>query len=360
MDIYNKEIYQMDSNMSILEIMSLASIIQGEAMIVEEMPIISSVYHNRLKKKMKLEADPTVLYFMNLEDLENFKKHSGTKNLQEFLKKYKKMKNPYNTYLNYGLPSGPINNPGLEAIKSAINPAQTEKKYYYFVADGSGGHIFTTTLKEHKRAIRKIEMDIKSLNDRQKNAVLTIGGPMLVFAGAGSGKTRVLTYKIAYLIQEIGMLPENILAVTFTNKAAQEMKSRVHDLVDVDLSGITIGTFHSIGAMILRREIGRLGWDSNFTIYDQTDSKSLVKNIIKDLNLDLKMYDPKSTLIKISIAKNSMQSFETLIRSSKNIHEEKIAQIYKEYEQSLKGNNCLDFDDLLVKPLDLFNQFQKF
>ena len=200
-------------------------------------------------------------------------------------------------------------------------------------------------------------MDIKSLNDRQKNAVLTIGGPMLVFAGAGSGKTRVLTYKIAYLIQEIGMLPENILAVTFTNKAAQEMKSRVHDLVNVDLSGITIGTFHSIGAMILRIEIGRLGWDSNFTIYDQTDSKSLVKNIIKDLNLDLKMYDPKSTLIKISIAKNSMQSFETLIKSSKNIHEEKIAQIYKEYEQNLKGNNCLDFDDLLVKPLDLFNQF---
>tara|TARA_B100000401_G_C52781150_1_gene708348 strand:+ start:342 stop:1379 length:1038 start_codon:yes stop_codon:yes gene_type:complete len=156
MDVYNKEIYQMDSNMSILEIMSLASIIQGEAMIVEEMPIISSVYHNRLKRKMKLEADPTVLYFMNLEDLENFKKHSGTKKSTRIFKKYKKMKNPYNTYLNYGLPSGPINNPGLEAIKSAINPAQTEKKYYYFVADGSGGHIFTTTLKEHKRAIRKI------------------------------------------------------------------------------------------------------------------------------------------------------------------------------------------------------------
>ena len=132
MDIYNKEIYQMDSNMSILEIMSLASIIQGEAMIVVEMPIISSVYHNRLKRKMKLEADPTVLYFMNLEDLENFKKHSGTKKSTRIFKKYKKMKNPYNTYLNYGLPLGPINNPGLEAIKSAINPAQTEKKYYYF------------------------------------------------------------------------------------------------------------------------------------------------------------------------------------------------------------------------------------
>ena len=114
-------------------------------------------------------------------------------------------------------------------------------------------------------------MDIESLNDKQKEAVLNIGGPMLVFAGAGSGKTRVLTYKIAYLIQSIGMPPENILAVTFTNKAAQEMKSRVHDLVDVDISGITIGTFHSIGAMILRKEIWRLGWDANFTIYAYWD-----------------------------------------------------------------------------------------
>ena len=96
-------------------------------------------------------------------------------------------------------------------------------------------------------------MNIESLNDKQKEAVLNIGGPMLVFAGAGSGKTRVLTYKIAYLIQNVGMQPKNILAVTFTNKAAQEMKSRVHDLVDVDISGITIGTFHSIGAMILRK-----------------------------------------------------------------------------------------------------------
>ena len=106
-------------------------------------------------------------------------------------------------------------------------------------------------------------MDIKNLNNKQKEAVLNTGGPMLVFAGAGSGKTRVLTHKIAYLIQEVGMLPYNILAVTFTNKAAQEMKSRVHDLVDVDISGITIGTFHSIGAMILRREIHHLGWNAN-------------------------------------------------------------------------------------------------
>ena len=198
-------------------------------------------------------------------------------------------------------------------------------------------------------------MDIESLNDKQKEAVLNIGGPMLVFAGAGSGKTRVLTYKIAYLIQSVGMLPENILAVTFTNKAAQEMKSSVHDLVDVDISGITIGTFHSIGAMILRKEIWRLGWDANFTIYDQSDSKALIKSVIKDLNLDLKMYDPKSTLIKVSIAKNNMQSPENMLSLSTNINEEKISQIYLQYNKTLKNNNALDFDDLLIKPIEIFN-----
>ena len=109
-------------------------------------------------------------------------------------------------------------------------------------------------------------MDINSLNNKQKEAVLDVGGPMLVFAGAGSGKTRVLTYKIAHLIESVGLPPENILAVTFTNKAAQEMKSRIHELVENNLKGITIGTFHSIGAMILRREIGKIGWNSAFTI----------------------------------------------------------------------------------------------
>ena len=198
-------------------------------------------------------------------------------------------------------------------------------------------------------------MDIESLNDKQKEAVLNIGGPMLVFAGAGSGKTRVLTYKIAYLIQNVGMPPENILAVTFTNKAAQEMKSRVHDLVDVDISGITIGTFHSIGAMILRKEIWRLEWDANFTIYDQSDSKALIKSVIKDLNLDLKMYDPKSTLIKVSIAKNNMQSPENMLSLSTNINEEKTSQIYLQYNKALKNNNALDFDDLLIKPIEIFS-----
>ena len=199
-------------------------------------------------------------------------------------------------------------------------------------------------------------MDIENLNNKQKKAVLSTGGPMLVFAGAGSGKTRVLTHKIAYLIQEEGMLPPSILAVTFTNKAAQEMKSRVHDLVDVDISGITIGTFHSIGAMILRREVHHLGWNSNFTIYDQTDAKALIKTVIKDLNLDLKMYDPKSKLIKISSAKNNMQNPDAMLSIAANINEQKISQIYSSYNNTLKDNNALDFDDLLVKPIDIFTK----
>ena len=134
-------------------------------------------------------------------------------------------------------------------------------------------------------------MNIENLNSQQKLAVETVGGPMLVFAGAGSGKTRVLTYKIAYLIQNVGLPPENILAVTFTNKASQEMKVRISKLVEHDISAISIGTFHSIGAMILRRHINLIGFANDFTIYDQADSKSLIKKIIKKLNLDLKVFD---------------------------------------------------------------------
>ena len=143
-------------------------------------------------------------------------------------------------------------------------------------------------------------MDLSSLNNNQKNAVEKIGLPILVFAGAGSGKTRVLTYKIAYLINEIGLPPGNILAVTFTNKAAQEMKSRVFQLVDKDISDINIGTFHSISAHILRKEIHLLGYSNSFTIYDQQDSRSLVKKVMKKLNLDLKQIEPKSIQSRIS------------------------------------------------------------
>ena len=130
------------------------------------------------------------------------------------------------------------------------------------------------------------------LNDKQKEAVKLIGFPVLLFAGAGSGKTRVLTEKIAYLVSEIGVPPEHILAVTFTNKAANEMKQRVQKLVGYDISKMTIGTFHSVCAGILRKHIHLLGYDNNFTIYDQTDSKQLIKNVIKELDLDSKTFQP--------------------------------------------------------------------
>ena len=151
-------------------------------------------------------------------------------------------------------------------------------------------------------------MDLSALNKYQKKAVKEIGQPILVFAGAGSGKTRVLTHKIAYLVNQIGLPPENILAVTFTNKAAQEMQSRVIRLVPSSITGINIGTFHSIAARILRKEIALLGYTNDFTIYDQQDSRTLIKNIIKSLDLDPKQFNPKSINIRISNAKNLLQS----------------------------------------------------
>ena len=204
-------------------------------------------------------------------------------------------------------------------------------------------------------------MDFKSLNLQQKKAVEQVGGPMLVFAGAGSGKTRVLTYKIAHLIENAGLPPENILAVTFTNKAAQEMKSRVFDLVKRDLDGITIGTFHSIGAMILRKEIKLIDYENNFVIYDSSDSRSLVKKVIKKLNLDIKLYDPKSIQYKISSAKNLLQSPDDVLKLSneREFIKKNFVEIYRNYQRSLKENNALDFDDLLTLPLQIFEENPK-
>ena len=157
MNIYNTHIYSLslDSKLNVLEIMTLASIIQGEAQLINEMSIISSVYHNRINKRMKLEADPTILYYMTHDDLQMFKFFSGKLESTKIFKKYKKIDNPYNTYLNYGLPIGPINNPSLQALEAAIKPHVSDKEYLYFVADGTGGHIFSESLKEHKRAIKK-------------------------------------------------------------------------------------------------------------------------------------------------------------------------------------------------------------
>jgi len=200
-------------------------------------------------------------------------------------------------------------------------------------------------------------MDLSSLNKNQRNAVEKIGLPILVFAGAGSGKTRVLTYKIAYLINEIGLPPENILAVTFTNKAAQEMKSRVFQLVDKDISDINIGTFHSISAHILRKEIHLLGYSNSFTIYDQQDSRSLVKKVMKKLDLDLKQIEPKSIQARISNAKNSLQSVDYFKNFGDNYNDKKFYEIYKAYQEELKNCDSLDFDDLLLLPLKLFKEF---
>ena len=197
-------------------------------------------------------------------------------------------------------------------------------------------------------------MNLKNLNPEQLKAVEHIDSPVLVFAGAGSGKTRVLTYKIAYLIENVGLPPENILAVTFTNKAAQEMKQRVHSIVSVDSSKLNIGTFHSVCAGILRRHIHHLGYENNFTIYDQKDALSVVKSVITSMELDPKQFEPKYFYYLISNAKNQLMSYKDLDKLASNYIDEKVSEVYKEYQISLKESNALDFDDLLILPLELF------
>ena len=199
-------------------------------------------------------------------------------------------------------------------------------------------------------------MNLSDLNPNQLEAVKATGGPILIFAGAGSGKTRVLTHKIAYLIEEIGLPPENILAVTFTNKAAQEMSERVTSLVQINTSKMSIGTFHSICAGILRQNIHHLGYTNSFTIYDSSDSKTLVKNIIKEMNLDSKQFDASSYQYMISSKKNMLLSPQDVAESAEGYIDEKLADIYINYQRELEKNNALDFDDLLILPIKLFNE----
>ena len=200
-------------------------------------------------------------------------------------------------------------------------------------------------------------MNIEELNPQQRKAVEITGGPILIFAGAGSGKTRVLTHKIAYLVKDIGLPPDNILAVTFTNKAADEMKHRVQELLNMDVSSMSVGTFHSISARILRREIQLLGYSNDFVIYDQDDSRALVKMVIKDLKLDEKSFVPKAIQAHISKAKNQMISPELMASTVDGFLDEKTSEIYSQYQKALKINNALDFDDLLLKPIELFNEY---
>ena len=200
-------------------------------------------------------------------------------------------------------------------------------------------------------------MNLNDLNPAQRQAVETMGGPILIFAGAGSGKTRVLTYKIAYLIEEVGLPPEKILAVTFTNKAAQEMKNRVSKILTVDTQKMNVGTFHSICARMLRFEIPRLGYTRDFGIYDQADSRSLVKEIIQGLNLDIKTFAPNAYQNHISGKKNQMLTPENVAAYAEGYIDEKLAEIYTEYQKALKRNNALDFDDLLLLPIQLFKEY---
>ena len=194
-----------------------------------------------------------------------------------------------------------------------------------------------------------------TLNDKQKEAVLHTEGPLLILAGAGSGKTRVLTHRIAYLIEECGVNPWNILAITFTNKAAGEMRERVDKIVGFGSDSVWVSTFHSTCVRILRRHIDLLGYDTNFTIYDTDDQKSVMKDVIRGMELDPKIYKERTFLGVISHAKDELISPEEfLINAGLDYKQQLYARAYREYQIALKKNNALDFDDLIVKTVELF------
>ena len=194
----------------------------------------------------------------------------------------------------------------------------------------------------------------ETLNKQQREAVFYTEGPLLILAGAGSGKTRVLTHRITYLIDEMGVNPWNILAITFTNKAANEMRDRVDKIVGFGSESIWVSTFHSTCVRILRRYIDRLGYDNKFTIYDPDDQKTLMKDVCKLLQIDTKIYKEKNLLAHISAAKNEYitpQEYE--LGAVGDYNKQKIAKVYWEYEKQMHANNALDFDDLLVKTVQL-------
>ena len=194
-----------------------------------------------------------------------------------------------------------------------------------------------------------------TLNKEQKQAVTTVDGPLLLLAGAGSGKTRVLTHRIAYLIDEMGVSPWNILAITFTNKAAGEMRERVDNLVGFGADQIWVSTFHSACMRILRRHIDRLGFDNGFTIYDTDDQKVVVKAICKQLSIDPKLYKERDIMRAISSAKDKLVSVrEYELEAMGDYNKAVYAKVYREYQEAMQKNNALDFDDIIVKTVELF------
>ena len=196
-----------------------------------------------------------------------------------------------------------------------------------------------------------------TLNPPQKEAVAHTEGPVLILAGAGSGKTRVLTHRIAYLIEEMGVNPWNILAITFTNKAAQEMRERVDKLVGFGSESIWVSTFHSTCVRILRRHIDNIGYATNFTIYDADDQKSVIKDVCRKLNIDTKIYKERSLLAQISHAKDELLTPDDMeMKAAGDFNMKKVASVYREYQNALRKNNALDFDDLIVKTVELFEK----
>ncbi|MGM9986239.1 MAG: DNA helicase PcrA [Bacillaceae bacterium] len=197
---------------------------------------------------------------------------------------------------------------------------------------------------------------LTGLNPKQAEAVRTTEGPLLIMAGAGSGKTRVLTHRIAYLMAEKGVAPWNILAITFTNKAAREMKERVHKIVGEKAEDIWISTFHSMCVRILRRDIERIGYDRNFSILDSGDQLTVVKNILKEKNVDPKKFEPRGILAGISTAKNELKTPKDLEKEAITPYEKLTSEVYTMYQERLRRNQSLDFDDLIMVTIQLFTR----
>lgn len=197
---------------------------------------------------------------------------------------------------------------------------------------------------------------LNGLNPEQQNAVKATNGPLLIMAGAGSGKTRVLTHRIAYLMVEKGVNPYNILAITFTNKASREMRDRIYKMMGGAAEEIWISTFHSMCVKILRRDIDRIGFNRNFTILDTTDQQSVIKGILKDKNIDPKKFDPRAILGSISSAKNEMIDPEEYAKVAGGYFEKVVSDVYEEYQRRLRKNQALDFDDLIMKTIQLFKR----
>lgn len=197
---------------------------------------------------------------------------------------------------------------------------------------------------------------VKNMNSEQNEAVRTTEGPLLIMAGAGSGKTRVLTHRIAYLLDEKDVSPYNILAITFTNKAAKEMKARVEHLVGEEAQVIWMSTFHSMCVRILRRDADRIGIERNFTIIDPTDQKSVIKDVLKSENIDSKRFEPRMFIGAISNLKNELKTPEDAQKEANDFHSQMVATVYKGYQRQLSRNEALDFDDLIMTTINLFER----